>query len=61
MHPAILADPRRAPASFADPVVDRFGQLHAIGTQHVIIGLVGVDKEGAFERVPDLVAQLNAL
>jgi hypothetical protein len=35
--------------------------LGAVGTEHVIIGLVGVDKEGAFDKMPDLVAQVNAL
>ena len=44
-----------------EQVVDRFGQLGAIGTEHVIIGLAGVDREGAFEKVSDLVAQMNAL
>ena len=44
-----------------DQVVERFGQLRAIGTEHVIVGLAGVHKEGAFEKVPDLVAQLNAM
>src|SRR5450755_3947949 len=42
-------------------VVERFGQLGAIGTDHVILGLAGVHEEGAFEKVPDLVAQLNAI
>jgi alkanesulfonate monooxygenase SsuD/methylene tetrahydromethanopterin reductase-like flavin-dependent oxidoreductase (luciferase family) len=44
-----------------EQVADRFGALGAVGTEHVIIGLVGVDKEGAFEKVPDLVAAVNAL
>jgi len=44
-----------------DEVVERFGQLGAIGTEHVIVGLAGVHEEGAFEKVPDLVAQVSAL
>jgi F420-dependent oxidoreductase-like protein len=44
-----------------EQVVDRFGRLGAIGTEHVIVGLAGVHEQGAFEKVPDLVAQLNAL
>jgi hypothetical protein len=44
-----------------EQVVDRFGQLGAIGTEHVIVGLAGVHEEGAFEKVPGLVAQVNAL
>ena len=44
-----------------DEVVERFGRLGAIGTQHVIVGLAGVHEEGAFEKVPDLVAQVSAL
>ena len=44
-----------------DHVVERFGQLGAIGTEHVIVGLSGVHEDGAFEKVPDLVAQLNAM
>jgi len=44
-----------------DEVVERFGRLGAIGTQHVILGLAGVHEEGAFEKVPDLVAEVNAL
>jgi hypothetical protein len=44
-----------------DQVVDRFGKLGAIGTGHIIVGLAGVHAEGAFERIPDLVAQANAL
>ena len=44
-----------------EQVVDRFGALAAIGTQHVIVGLPGVDKRGAFDKMPDLVAQVNAL
>jgi len=44
-----------------DQVVDRFAQLNAIGTEHVIIGLAAVYEEGAFEKVPDLVARVNAL
>jgi hypothetical protein len=44
-----------------EQVVDRFGQLDAIGTEHVIVGLAGVHEDGAFEKVPDLAAQVNAL
>jgi len=44
-----------------DEVVERFGQLRAIGSEHVILGLAGVHEEGAFEKVPDPVAQVNAL
>lgn len=44
-----------------EQVVDRFGALGAVGAQHVIVGLVGADKDGAFEKMPDLVAQVNAL
>ena len=44
-----------------DEVVERFGQLGAVGTEHVIVGLAGVHEEGAFEKVPDLVAQVNVL
>jgi len=44
-----------------EQVVDRFGQLGNVGTEHVIIGLTGVHEEGAFEKVPDLVSQVNAL
>jgi F420-dependent oxidoreductase-like protein len=44
-----------------DQLVERFGQLGAIGTEHVIIGLAGVQAEGAFEKMPDLVAAVNAL
>ncbi len=44
-----------------EQVVDRFGRLGAIGTEYVIVGLAGVHEEGAFEKVADLVAQVNAL
>ena len=44
-----------------EQVVQRFGPLAAIGTQHVIVGLPGVDKRGAFDKMTDLVAQVNAL
>lgn len=42
-------------------VVDRFGQLDAIGAEQVIVGLARVHAEGALDKVPDLVAQMNTL
>ncbi len=44
-----------------DQVVDRFGRLGAIGTDHVLLGLAGVQEEGAFEHVPELVRQVDAI
>jgi len=44
-----------------DQVVDRFGLLGAIGTDHVLLGLAGVHEEGAFEHVPELVRQVDAI
>jgi len=44
-----------------DQVVDRFGRLGAIGTDHVLLGLAGVHEEGAFEHVPELVRQVDAI
>jgi len=44
-----------------DHVVDRFGRLGAIGTDHVLLGLAGVHEEGAFEHVPELVRQVDAI
>ncbi len=44
-----------------DQVVDRFGRLGAIGTDHVLLGLAGVHEEGAFEQVPELVRQVDAI
>ncbi len=44
-----------------EQVVDRFGALGAVGAQHVIVGLAGVDRDGAFEKMPDLVARVSAL
>jgi hypothetical protein len=44
-----------------EQVVDRFGRLGAVGTEHVIVGLAGVHEPDAFEKVPDLVAKVNAL
>ncbi len=40
-------------------VVDRFGALAEVGTQHVIVEMKGVERPGAFDRVPELVAQLS--
>jgi len=47
-------------AESVDQVVDRLGQLGAIGTDHVLLSLARVHEEGAFEHVPDLVAQVGA-
>ncbi len=47
-------------AESVDQVVDRLGKLGAIGTDHVLLSLARVHEEGAFEHVPDLVAQVGA-
>ncbi len=44
-----------------DSLVDRFGKLAEIGTDHVIIGLARVHEPGAFEKMPDLVRQVGAI
>ena len=47
-----------------DQMVDRFGALGAIGTDHVILGNAGVagfEKPGYLDRVPGLVKQLESL
>jgi F420-dependent oxidoreductase-like protein len=47
-----------------DQLVDRFGALGAIGTDHVILGnagIAGFEKPGYLDRVPGLVKQLETL
>ncbi len=47
-----------------DRIVDRFGGLAAIGTDHVILGnagIAGFEKPGYLDRVPGLVQQLASL
>ncbi|MEO7234100.1 MAG: LLM class F420-dependent oxidoreductase [Lapillicoccus sp.] len=47
-----------------DQMVDRFGALAAIGTDHVILGnagIAGFEKPGYLDRVPSLVKQLESL
>ena len=47
-----------------DQMVDRFGALGAIGTDHIIVGNAGVagfEKPGYLDRVPGLVKQLESL
>ena len=47
-----------------DQMVDRFGALAAIGTDHVILGnagIAGFEKPGYLDRVPGLVQQLESL
>jgi F420-dependent oxidoreductase-like protein len=46
-----------------DQLVDRLGALGAIGTDHVILGnagIVGFERPGYLDRVPELLRQLNA-
>ncbi len=46
-----------------DQLVDRFGALAAIGTDHIILGnagIAGFEKPGYLDRVPGLLRQLNA-
>ncbi len=46
-----------------DQLVDRFGALGAVGTDHIILGnagLTGFEKPGYLDRVPSLLRQLKA-
>jgi F420-dependent oxidoreductase-like protein len=42
-----------------DSVVDRLARLGEVGTQHVIVEMTGVERPGALDRVPELLAQLS--
>ena len=44
-----------------DTLVDRFGRLAEIGTDHVIVSLPRVYEPAALERMPDLVRQVGAI
>jgi len=44
-----------------DEIVDRFGRLGEIGTDHILFSLEGVHEEGALEQVPELVRQVDAI
>lgn len=42
-----------------DAIVERWGRLGEIGTQHVIAEVNGVERPDALDRVPGLLAQLS--
>ncbi len=44
-----------------DEIVDRFGRLGEIGTDHILLSLTSVHEEGALEQVPELVRQVDAI
>jgi|SRR5690349_8784222 len=41
-----------------EAVVERLGRLGEVGTQHVMVEMAGVERPGALDRVPGLLAQL---
>ncbi len=45
----------------ADSLVDRFGKLAEVGTDHVIVSLPRVYEPSALEAMPDLVRQVGAI
>jgi len=44
-----------------DALVDRFGKLAEIGTDHVIVSLPRIYEPSALEKMPDLVRQVGAI
>jgi F420-dependent oxidoreductase-like protein len=51
----------REGTSTVDQAVERFGTLASLGVDHAIVGLARVHEEDAFELVPELVRQLDAI